>query len=202
MYKLIMAVLLSLSFSANAALVTVLGYTFEDSATNTFEGLIVDYDTVAPEPYVIEGALDVITSGGVTLFDIDSINPSDVDASVYGFLDGNTTTHVPNPSFIQFEVFDNTETSLGILMEGNLTWSGSGDNYQFDITGGDLAAYFTGGIFTYNNNTFIDGSGDTRFTDDTFTLTMTPSAVPVPAAVWLFGSGLIGMISVARHRNV
>ena len=27
------------------------------------------------------------------------------------------------------------------------------------------------------------------------------SAVPVPAAVWLFGSGLLGLISVARHKT-
>ncbi len=27
------------------------------------------------------------------------------------------------------------------------------------------------------------------------------SAVPVPAAVWLFGSGLIGLISIARRKN-
>ena len=27
------------------------------------------------------------------------------------------------------------------------------------------------------------------------------SAVPVPAAVWLFGSGLIGLVSIARHKK-
>jgi hypothetical protein len=29
----------------------------------------------------------------------------------------------------------------------------------------------------------------------------TPSAVPVPAAAWLFGSGLAGMVGVARRKN-
>ena len=28
------------------------------------------------------------------------------------------------------------------------------------------------------------------------------SAVPVPAAVWLFGSGLLGLIGVARRNSV
>jgi hypothetical protein len=32
-------------------------------------------------------------------------------------------------------------------------------------------------------------------------LTITPSAVPVPAAVWLFGSGLLGLISIARRKR-
>ena len=29
---------------------------------------------------------------------------------------------------------------------------------------------------------------------------ITPSAVPVPAAVWLFGSGLLGLIGVVRRK--
>ena len=32
-------------------------------------------------------------------------------------------------------------------------------------------------------------------------LAITPSAVPVPAAVWLFGSGLLGIIGVARRKQ-
>ncbi len=30
---------------------------------------------------------------------------------------------------------------------------------------------------------------------------ITPSAVPVPAAVWLFGSGLLGLVGVARRKK-
>ncbi len=32
-------------------------------------------------------------------------------------------------------------------------------------------------------------------------ITTTPSAVPVPAAMWLFGSGLLGLIGVAKRKN-
>jgi hypothetical protein len=35
---------------------------------------------------------------------------------------------------------------------------------------------------------------------DNFNLAGTP-AVPVPAAAWLFGSGLLGLVGVARSRN-
>ena len=31
--------------------------------------------------------------------------------------------------------------------------------------------------------------------------TFAPSAIPVPAAVWLFGSGLLGLIGVARRKR-
>lgn len=32
--------------------------------------------------------------------------------------------------------------------------------------------------------------------------TLTVSAVPIPAAAWLFGSGLLGLVGVARHREI
>jgi PKD repeat protein len=33
------------------------------------------------------------------------------------------------------------------------------------------------------------------------TIAITVSAVPVPAAVWLFGSGLLGVIGIARRKK-
>lgn len=35
-----------------------------------------------------------------------------------------------------------------------------------------------------------------------YSMTVTASPVPVPAAVWLFGSGLIGLVGVARRRKI
>ncbi len=34
-----------------------------------------------------------------------------------------------------------------------------------------------------------------------YSLIVTPSAIPIPAAVWLFGSGLLGLIGVARRKR-
>jgi hypothetical protein len=33
------------------------------------------------------------------------------------------------------------------------------------------------------------------------TIALAPTTVPVPAAVWLFGSGLLGLIGIARRKN-
>ena len=46
----------------------------------------------------------------------------------------------------------------------------------------------------FHNDGFVDNAGSA------FHLVST-SAVPVPAAVWLFGSGLIGLIGVARRKK-
>lgn len=46
-----------------------------------------------------------------------------------------------------------------------------------------------------------DGAG-TAITNVTYVgASVSVSAVPVPAAVWLFGSGLIGMVGIARRRK-
>lgn len=56
------------------------------------------------------------------------------------------------------------------------------------------AQYFSIGIANIN----FDQLG--YFTPYLATLTIT--TVPVPAAAWLFGSGLLGLIGVARHKKV
>lgn len=57
----------------------------------------------------------------------------------------------------------------------------------------------------------LDGDGDgipgISITDGPYiglshAINGTLTAVPVPAAVWLFGSGLIGLIGVARRKNI
>ena len=62
----------------------------------------------------------------------------------------------------------------------------------------------TGTSFTDSGN----GTGSlvldtTNIRGDTFTWTVTGNltAVPVPAAAWLFGSGLIGLVGVARRKQ-
>jgi hypothetical protein len=46
----------------------------------------------------------------------------------------------------------------------------------------------------------VPGCGVDAFFDN-ITITTDVSAVPVPAAVWLFGSGLLGLIGVARRKK-
>ncbi len=60
-----------------------------------------------------------------------------------------------------------------LLLSGNLVWTG-------------LWAGLTGA----NQSTVVG------------TFNLAPSAVPVPAAVWMFGSGLLGLLGAARRKTV
>jgi hypothetical protein len=70
----------------------------------------------------------------------------------------------------------------------------SGDNISGNATklGSSFASLgFTPGSYV---STLTNGS----FTDS---ITINVSAVPIPAAAWLFGSGLLGLIGVARRKK-
>lgn len=74
------------------------------------------------------------------------------------------------------------------------------DTVAFDVVAGERFAVY-GSLSAFS----IDGSANAfdtltmSFTDDTHISAV--SAIPVPAAVWLFGSGLIGLIGIARRRQ-
>jgi hypothetical protein len=51
------------------------------------------------------------------------------------------------------------------------------------------------------SNTFSNGAWHVNAATGTVSYVGTVSAVPVPAAVWLFGSGLLGLVGIGRRRK-
>ena len=115
-----------------------------------------------------------------------------------GYTDTATTTYVGiggNPPSV-----GDTPEAAGVA----LTVSGG-------VLTGKLAVFGTGAtsglrvfaVYDFDNETFTAftsdaAGGSTQVGDGTFT---NPGAVvPVPAAAWLFGSGLIGLVGVARRK--
>lgn len=47
----------------------------------------------------------------------------------------------------------------------------------------------------------VYGAFLSRFYLDSVSLNVTPSAVPLPGALWLFGSGLLGLVGVSKRRK-
>jgi hypothetical protein len=107
---------------------------------------------------------------------------------------------------------DGTVASLGFnsgtLLTGNLTAFGFPDaggdplEFLFDVTGGDAAGLYgsaPGGVIL-SGVTGFTGDFSTNFTGDGFAVSDV-APVPIPAAVWLFGSGLLGLAGIGRRRR-
>lgn len=100
--------------------------------------------------------------------------------------------------------------------------SGSAGTFEFEFNdpfmSGDMAAFWSGdsGVIasTFSMSPGFTGNWDPSLdnnpvfwqrsfsaTGDVDTFVSVPAAVPVPAAVWLFGSGLVGLAGLARRRR-
>ncbi len=73
---------------------------------------------------------------------------------------------------------------------------GAFDGFNFRTEFGTLG-YFLSVGFSFDSG---DDNFYPNYVSGTWT-SYTVSAVPVPAAVWLFGSGLLGLVGVARRRR-
>ena len=69
--------------------------------------------------------------------------------------------------------------------------------YQFDFLDVDRLEFTSAGGVDADPN---DDGGGQNFSMDNFTYTPV-TAVPVPAAVWFFGSGLLGLVGMARRKK-
>jgi hypothetical protein len=116
--------------------------------------------------------------------------------------------------------FGNETSGAGSWAYSAGTGASATGTYNYSLSAGQVAM---GILFDWNTSMGIpvlnilnaDGSGVDIDGDGTLGTTMaagpfagspvgfaaTPAAVPVPAAVWLFGSGLMGLVGVARRRK-
>ncbi len=69
----------------------------------------------------------------------------------------------------------------------------------FDL---QLGVDFSDTVAALNDGSLRIGIHVIAFANDGSESFVGPSPVPVPAAVWLFGSGLLGLVGIARRRRV
>lgn len=95
----------------------------------------------------------------------------------------------------------------GTLLTGNLTAFGfdalGGDplEFLFTATSGDALGLYSGLGGIILSGTGFGGSFNSDFASAAFSAMADVGVVPVPAAVWLFGSALLGLIGYNRRRK-
>lgn len=96
----------------------------------------------------------------------------------------------------------------GTLLTGTLTafgFNGAGGDpleFLFNATGGDALGLYSGLGGIILSGTGFGGSFANDFGSNPFGAMADVGVVPVPAAVWLFGSALLGLIGYNRRRKI
>ena len=198
-YGLGLAFLLQTSFTAQAA---SLDLNLQLPAINT-SFMNTNYDAGTGIFDVTYGFANTITFDGST----DNITGGGMSFSA------NVSAGGPGDASLNSGTFSITGTSgiynSGTLLSGNLIDLGYANNgnqsleFLFSVTGGDLAGFYDSGFGGFN--LFVSGYNDdnfnTSFSNTSYNGFATIAPVPVPAAVWLFGSGLLALAGITRRKS-
>jgi hypothetical protein len=148
--------------------------------------------------------LIIIASGYLVLCgDTQSVANCDIDVSSGGWIqnggnDGDAIALQLGATVVDSIVYRGIGDHLGYLAEGNSFTVADSGSFTMSI------ARLPNGIDTnvnsddFNSACITPGSANIGGSGD---CSVSVSPVPVPAAIWLFGSGLIGLTGVSRRRK-
>ena len=213
--KIITLLLASLTVSTNASAVIYGGVDFPDGAVS-FADSVVDYSPAINggqptatyrDPLEALGIPDQPSGPGVdfvSLGDGGSITLQFTDNSLTG--SGNS-----DDDLWIFEIGPDVEDTFVEISKNNVDWFdvgkvfGSTSGIDIDAFGFGLLDFFSFVRLTDDTNEGLQ-TGDTvgADIDAVGAISSAPPVpqIPVPAAVWLFGTALIGFIGFSRRRNV
>ena len=153
----------------------------------------------------------VVQNAGVELGTTQA--PGSIDAlwSFFGS-DGQDWTSSPttvlsasgNTATADFSGWTVTWNGIPTIPMGAGAWQGNAEGVADIVCGVDCAV---GDSYTLNYSGTVPANDPSGFQFVKYNLKLVgtigagASEVPVPAAVWLFGSGLVGLVSVARRRK-
>ncbi len=141
------------------------------------------------------GGSGISTNGGILAL-FDDSDTAFANALVIGQNGGEVVFTANGDGSWKAEVFDVSKTSGGsITLSGDNSFSLGmkwGAGYIGDSNASILSSFDTY-LVVFDD---LDG----RISGNTLAVDLAP--IPVPAAVWLFGTGLLGIVSIARRRRI
>lgn len=194
-----------LSFSANSAIINL---TFQGTTSSCVNCVAAGTNLSAVYTIDTNDARDSV-NGGVKyqtatftlndrVFDININNSLDfiyegTDPEIYRINADSVDTFMASNIFYGFMSFND----FGPVTSNSFRWYSYDTGLEYS---GDFSARSATG-FGGGDIAFFDGANNltAKYEINSFSVS-TVSAVPVPAAVWLFGSGLVGLAGFARRR--
>lgn len=161
---------------------------FDNSLTNIGLGNVFSLDVTGT------GFVSSADGGGVNLsFDHNvlnvlsvSINETVWDFGGFGISTGTIDNSVGALNGVMVNTFSNPGTSFIVA------------TIEFQAVGMGVSDLM---LSEFNLNPWASGGSTVNPTFEQSTVTVASTVVPVPAAAWLFGSGLIGLIVLARRKK-
>lgn len=164
-----------------------------------FSVFVFSVNTGVANAALITGGVGITgsyTLDGATLFTLDTATGTSGDGilgTTVGFATGGTV----NNGTLNIASFTPVVNVLSIA-----NWQLNMDTLVDETTTGGLWKFTGTGLLVDLNGTYEDTAAtfalSANQTGSSYSLSI--AAVPVPAAVWLFGSGLLGLVGVARRK--
>ncbi len=187
-------------------LVGLMGMVSGANAALTYPAL--DIQTLTGDTGITSTATSFTIDATAFKIILDSASSSFIDIPDQTFLLKSDTSGAGTISVNGGSSFSGSFTNLTVYYLGG-TFSTGGFTADVNYLGGSLVSGLTSGRIeggfagaTYSGTPGLIIPFGTIFTADTISAKLGQvQTVPVPAAVWLFGSGLIGLAGIARRKK-
>jgi len=184
--------IVSMDFHSSLAGITAGGLEANDFTWTTESWFIGGAAVKCNVSDAYDGCVDERSSGGHYFGSTDNSYTYNLDVGQVAagmFFDWATNEDIPVLAIWQFSEIspDGSMSFMSVDLNGNVSGTNSGNCGSFDICGVKMIeGPFPEQAFVFSGTI---GNG------------LPIPSIPVPAAIWLFGSGLIGLIGLARRKS-